>query len=87
MLLIPRFTVGWAFLLIIYFQAKKFITALQKRAELQTKSVFSVTEMKEVAALAKIQIGDFYTFVSNLNTQGFLIKKGKHMYQLLSVDY
>ncbi|XP_054257104.1 DNA helicase MCM8-like isoform X2 [Macrosteles quadrilineatus] len=68
-------------------QAKKFITALQKRAELQTKSVFSVTEMKEVAALAKIQIGDFYTFVSNLNTQGFLIKKGKHMYQLLSVDY
>lgn len=69
------------------FQAKKFINALQKKADLQAKSVFSVTEMKEIATLAKIQVGDFYTFVSNLNTQGFLIKKGKQLYQLLSVDY
>ncbi|XP_046658470.1 DNA helicase MCM8 [Homalodisca vitripennis] len=68
-------------------QAKKFISALQKKAELQAKSVFTIMEMKEVAALAKIQVGDFFTFVSNLNTQGYLIKKGKQVYQLLSVDF
>uniref|UniRef100_A0A1B6LNA8 DNA helicase MCM8 n=1 Tax=Graphocephala atropunctata TaxID=36148 RepID=A0A1B6LNA8_9HEMI len=68
-------------------QAKKFISALQKKAELQAKSVFTIMEMKEVAALSKIQVGDFFTFVSNLNTQGYLIKKGKQLYQLMSVDY
>lgn len=60
---------------------------LQKKAELQSKSVFTVSEMKEVATAANVQVPDFFTFLSNLNNQGFIIKKGKQVYQLLSVDY
>lgn len=68
-------------------QAKRFINALQRKAELQSKSVFTVSEMKEVAAAANVQVADFFSFLSNLNNQGFIIKKGKQVYQLLSVDY
>lgn len=68
-------------------QAKKFISALQRRAELQSRSVFSVQELKEVAQNASIVVADFSGFLATLNTQGYLLKKGTQLYQLLSVDY
>uniref|UniRef100_A0A1B6E6T6 Uncharacterized protein n=2 Tax=Clastoptera arizonana TaxID=38151 RepID=A0A1B6E6T6_9HEMI len=68
-------------------QAKKFISALQRKAEIQSKAIFSVAEMKETASSANIQVSDFFSFISTLNTQGFLIKKGKQLYQLQTVDY
>jgi len=68
-------------------QAKKFIGILQRKAELQTKSLFTVSEMKEVAAQARIVVPDFNNFVATLNLQGFLLKKGANIYQLQSVDY
>ncbi|XP_059471137.1 DNA helicase MCM8 [Neocloeon triangulifer] len=68
-------------------QAKKFIGILQRKAELQTKSLFTVSEMKEVAAQARIVVPDFSNFVATLNLQGFLLKKGANIYQLQSVDY
>lgn len=68
-------------------QGKRFIAALQRRADAQSRSVFSVEEMKEVAQLAGIQVTDFYGFLSTLNVQGFLLKKASKLYQLLTVDY
>jgi DNA helicase MCM8 len=68
-------------------QGKWFITALQRRADIQSRSVFSVQEMKEVAEIAGIQVTDFYGFLSTLNVQGFLLKKASKLYQLLTVDY
>nr|CAD7259416.1 unnamed protein product [Timema shepardi] len=68
-------------------QAKTFIAALQRRADGQSRSVFSVQEMKEVANMAGVQVTDFFSFLSALNVQGFLLKKGPNLYQLLTVDY
>ncbi|KAL0269654.1 UNVERIFIED_CONTAM: hypothetical protein PYX00_007309 [Menopon gallinae] len=68
-------------------KAKKFIRILQNQAELQSRSVFSVKELKDLAKTSSIQIPDFYSFLSTLNLQGFLLKKGDQMYQVLSADY
>lgn len=68
-------------------QAKRFISILQRHAELQTKSLFTVSEMKEVAAQARIVVPNFSNFIDTLNLQGFLLKKGANLYQLQSVDY
>ncbi|KAF4517434.1 hypothetical protein B566_EDAN005043 [Ephemera danica] len=68
-------------------QAKKFVSLLQRRAELQTKSIFSGAELREVASQGRINIPDFSNFLATLNHQGFLLKKGTNLYQLLSVDY
>ncbi|KAJ9579973.1 hypothetical protein L9F63_004356 [Diploptera punctata] len=68
-------------------QGKRFISALQRRAEVQTRSVFSVDELKEVARQANIDVTDFVGFLSALNNQGYLLKKASKLYQLLTVDY
>ncbi|KAI5705663.1 hypothetical protein M8J75_000698 [Diaphorina citri] len=67
--------------------AKKFISVLQKKAEVQSRSVFTVTELKQLATSANISVDNFFTFLTSLNDQGFLLKKGKQLYQLMSVDY
>jgi len=68
--------------------AKKFVQVLQRSAEAQKKSTFTVDEMKSLAAMSKISVsGSFADFVASLNNQGFLIKKSPKLYQLLSADY
>lgn len=69
-----------------FFKVKKFITALQKVSELQSKSVFSIQELKEVAKNASVSTSNFLNFLTVLNVQGYLLKKGSQLYQLLSVD-
>jgi hypothetical protein len=49
--------------------------------------VFTVTELKQLATSANISVDNFFTFLTSLNDQGFLLKKGKQLYQLMSVDY
>ena len=61
---------------------------LQRSAEAQKKSTFTVDEMKSLAAMSKISFsGSFADFVASLNNQGFLIKKSSKLYQLLSAGY
>ena len=68
--------------------AKKFVQVLQRQADIQKKSVFSVEEMKNLANMARISVsGSFGDFLLSLNNQGFLIKKSSRTYQLLSADY
>ncbi|XP_075223070.1 DNA helicase MCM8-like [Lycorma delicatula] len=68
-------------------KAKQFINVLQKIADSRGQSLFSVSDMKEIANKSKIVISDFFAFVCSLNDQGFLLKKGKNLYQLMSVGY
>ena len=61
---------------------------LQRSAEAQKKSMFTVDEMKSLAAMSKISVsGSFADFGASLDNQGFLIKKFPKLYQLLSTDY
>ncbi|CAH0382120.1 unnamed protein product [Bemisia tabaci] len=63
-------------------KAKQFIRALEQYAEHQSKNIFSVKEMKSFAQNISMDTTDFYSFISNLNTNGFLLSKGNNMYQL-----
>ncbi|KAK6639693.1 hypothetical protein RUM43_007968 [Polyplax serrata] len=67
-------------------QVKKFISTLQRISDIQCKSVFTIQELKNVAKQASISVSDFTGFLSTLNVQGYLLKKGSQLYQLLSVD-
>ena len=65
--------------------AKKFLPLLQQAATDQAKRVFSVEEMKRLAAVGKIRLkGNFTDFLEGLNTQGFLLRKSAKLYQLLN---
>lgn len=66
-------------------QVKQFLNILQKRAEVETKSVFTKSELKSLADQAGIS--NFYNILDSLNIQGYLLKKGNNAYQLQSVDY
>ena len=65
--------------------AKKFLPVLQQAARDQGKRIFSLDEMKRLAAVGKITLkGNFSDFLETLNTQGFLLKKSAKLYQLLN---
>ena len=64
---------------------KKFIAFLSRSAETQSKKLFSINEMREVAKTAGLDTFGFNEFVDSLNNQGFLIKKGRNLYQLQTI--
>lgn len=66
---------------------KKFIGVLQRRAEQTYNSLFTVQEMKQLAQEVGIPTMNFENFLSSLNNQGYLLKKGPKVYQLQTVDY
>lgn len=68
-------------------KAKKFVSILQRRSEIQAKTVFSKSELREVAQNCGVVSSDFFDFINTLNTQGFILKKGKDLYQLLSAGH
>ncbi|CAH1792022.1 unnamed protein product [Owenia fusiformis] len=67
-------------------QAKKFIAVLQRVSEQTYNSLFTVQQMRQIAQEANIQVRAFEEFVSSLNNQGFLLKKGPRVYQLQTAD-
>jgi DNA helicase MCM8 len=67
-------------------QAKRFLTVLHKRAESLSRSLFDFSEMKDIAKLAQVDVSNFSSFITTLNNQGYLLKKGHSKYQLLSAD-
>ena len=67
--------------------AKKFVGALQRKANMVQKSVFTIDEMKQVLQGCGAKVKNFFDFLSSLNTQGFILKKSAKTYQLLTVDY
>ncbi|XP_021730627.1 probable DNA helicase MCM8 [Chenopodium quinoa] len=68
-------------------EAKRFLSALNKQSELDQKDCFSVSEIYGLADMIGLRVPDIDVFVENLNTVGFLIKKGPRTYQLPSSSY
>ncbi|XP_055028759.2 DNA helicase MCM8 isoform X1 [Misgurnus anguillicaudatus] len=66
-------------------KVKKFITALNKLAERTHKTMFEVQELRQLAKDLQIQVVDFEGFISALNEQGYLLKKGHRTYQLQTI--
>ncbi|KAG6489652.1 hypothetical protein ZIOFF_050928 [Zingiber officinale] len=62
-------------------EAKRFLSALNKQSELQQKDCFSISEIYSLADKISLRVPDIDTFVENLNSVGYLLKKGPKMYQ------
>ena len=67
--------------------ARKFVNALQRQAEILQKSKFRVEEMKETLRSCGCKVANFFDFFESLNNQGYLLKKSRDVYQLLTVDF
>lgn len=68
-------------------EAKRFLSALNKQSELHQKDCFSLAEIYSLADKISLQVADLYAVVENLNSAGYLLKKGPKMYQLLTSSY
>lgn len=68
-------------------QPKRFIAALQKVSEQTYNSIFTMQQMRQIAKECGVQVLDFEGFISSLNNQGFLLKKGPKVYQLQTADF
>ncbi|MBA0581457.1 hypothetical protein Gorai_023635, partial [Gossypium raimondii] len=62
-------------------EAKRFLSALNKQSELQQKDCFSISEIYSLADRIGLRVPDIDTFVDNLNSVGYLLKKGPKAYQ------
>ena len=61
-----------------------FVAALQKVRSNTGDSVFTMEQLKKVAQDIKLNVVNLDDFVSNLNVQGYLLKKGPKTFELLS---
>ncbi|BAT85684.1 hypothetical protein VIGAN_04325600 [Vigna angularis var. angularis] len=68
-------------------EAKRFLNALNKQSELEQKDCFSVSELYSLADRISLKVPDIDTFIENLNSVSYLLKKGPKIYQLLSSSY
>ncbi|XP_058110155.1 probable DNA helicase MCM8 isoform X2 [Magnolia sinica] len=62
-------------------EAKRFLSALHKQSELQQKDCFSISEIYSLADRIGLRVPDIDMFVDNLNSVGYLLKKGPKTYQ------
>lgn len=60
---------------------------LQQRSERETKSIFSLQEIKQLAEQAGVVKEKIYNVIDSLNLEGFLLKKGGNKYQLVTANY
>ncbi|KAK8940615.1 hypothetical protein KSP39_PZI010553 [Platanthera zijinensis] len=68
-------------------EAKRFLTSLNKQSELQQKDFFKISEIYGLADGIGLRVPDLDIFIDNLNSAGYLLKKGPKLYQLLSSSY
>ncbi|KAH7513013.1 hypothetical protein FEM48_Zijuj12G0151300 [Ziziphus jujuba var. spinosa] len=68
-------------------EAKRFLSALNKQSELQQKDCFSISEIYSLADRICLRVPDIDTFIDNLNSVGYLLKKGPKTYQVPSSSY
>ncbi|CAL4901187.1 unnamed protein product [Urochloa decumbens] len=68
-------------------EAKRFMNSLNKLSESLQKDYFSRTEMYNLADKISLRVPDVDSLVENLNSAGFLLKKGPGMYQLATASY
>ncbi|KAH6825683.1 minichromosome maintenance 8 [Perilla frutescens var. hirtella] len=69
-------------------EAKRFLSALNKQSELLQKDCFSISEIYSLADRIGLRVPDIDSFVDNLNSVGYLLKKGPKTYQsVIKVDF
>ncbi|KAJ8754157.1 hypothetical protein K2173_002056 [Erythroxylum novogranatense] len=68
-------------------EAKRFLSALNKQSELQQKDTFSIAEIYSLADRIDLRVPDIDIFVDNLNSVGYLLKKGPKTFQVLTSSY
>ncbi|CAL0309852.1 unnamed protein product [Lupinus luteus] len=68
-------------------EAKRFLNALNKQSELEQKDCFLVSEIYSLADRIALKVPDIDIFIDNLNSAGYLLKKGSKTYQVLSSSY
>ncbi|XP_034693977.1 probable DNA helicase MCM8 [Vitis riparia] len=68
-------------------EAKRFLGALHKQTELKKKDCFSISEIYNLADRIGLRVPDIDMFVDNLNTVGYLLKKGPKTYQVISASH
>ncbi|KAG5265875.1 hypothetical protein AALO_G00247300 [Alosa alosa] len=66
-------------------QVKRFVAALNQVAERMHKTNFELQQLRQLAKELNIQVVDFEGFISTLNEQGYLLKKGNKVYQLQTI--
>ncbi|TSM77312.1 DNA helicase MCM8 [Bagarius yarrelli] len=66
-------------------KVKKFVVALNQIAERTRKTLFESKDLRQLAKDLQIQVVDFDGFISALNEQGYLLKKGHRTYQLQTI--
>ncbi|XP_044516640.1 DNA helicase MCM8 isoform X2 [Gracilinanus agilis] len=62
--------------------AKRFISALNTIAERTYNNLFQYQQLRQISKELHIKVADFENFISSLNDQGYLLKKGPKVYQL-----
>ncbi|KAI4310727.1 hypothetical protein MLD38_035682 [Melastoma candidum] len=68
-------------------EGKRFLSALNKQSELQQKDCFSISEIYSLADRISLRVPDIDSLIENLNSVGYLLKKGPKTYQVLSSSY
>lgn len=68
------------------FQAKKLLKIIQQRSDIETKSMFSMQEIKELSEQVGIEKDKVYNIVQGLNLQGYLLNKGENIYKLITAN-
>eukprot|EP00111_Clytia_hemisphaerica_P002704 TCONS_00007630-protein len=63
-------------------QCKYFVAELNKIAEREKSNLFTTEQMYRIAKQLNINMKNFDDFISTLNTQNFLLKKGFRTYEL-----
>jgi DNA helicase MCM8 len=65
----------------------RFIGRLQKIAEENLNSVFTLQQLYEISQELGIKVSNFEDFIDSLNTQNYLLKKGNRTYKLMTTNY
>ncbi|MCI4382531.1 hypothetical protein PGIGA_G00015970 [Pangasianodon gigas] len=66
-------------------KVKKFVAALNQIAERTHKTLFEIQDLRQLAKDLQVQVVDFEGFISALNEQGYLLKRGHRTYQLQTI--
>eukprot|EP00049_Salpingoeca_infusionum_P023208 m.10918 g.10918 ORF g.10918 m.10918 type:complete len:726 (+) comp5632_c0_seq2:200-2377(+) len=63
-------------------QTKVFVAELSRISDATYNTMFSIDQLKTVAQDMGLQVENFHEFISSLNFQGYLLKKGPSTYRL-----
>ncbi|KAJ8934470.1 hypothetical protein NQ314_013345 [Rhamnusium bicolor] len=67
-------------------QVMRLLRLLQRKSDIETKSLFSTKEIRELSEQVSITREKFYSILQSLNIQGFLLNKGHNNYQLITAN-